>query len=158
MNFISYRKSELYDRVVDKHGVFEYSYDFMVFLAVIGYREGKPDRQDYEGSDEKETRGQIGVENFFANDLYRVVTACIAFQDTENPAALVDPELQAEKLAQYASGGLQIAEERFGQTTGDPTDAVMNYIKGQQGTETYEGTLDEIVKAFDEEMIGVDDD
>jgi hypothetical protein len=155
MNFISYRKSELYDRVVEEHDVFEHSYDFMVFLAVLGYREGEPVRDDYKGSSAEGTKGEIGAENFFANDLYRMVTACIAFQDTGDPAALVDQELQAEKLAQYAAGGLEVAEEKFGQTAGDPTNAILNYLKQYQDSDTYQGTLGEIVKAFDDEMMGI---
>jgi dnd system-associated protein 4 len=154
MNFISYKKSELYGRVVDEYDIFENSYDFMVFLAVMGYREGNVVRDGYQGNDSDGTRGQIGAENFFANDLYRVIASSIAFQDTEDPGALVNSELQAERLAQYAAGGLEIAEREFGQTAGDPTDAIVNYIKGHQDEDSYQGTLGEIVKAFDNQMMG----
>lgn len=156
MNFIQYRKSELYDRVVDEHDIFEYGYDFMVFLAVVGYREDNPVRDGYTGSESNGTRGQIGAENFFANDLYRTVAASLAFQDTGEPTALVDAERQAEALAQYSAGGLEIAEAKFGQTAGDPTDAILNYIRSDQDTETYQGTLGEIVQAFDDEMLNTD--
>lgn len=156
MNFISYKKSELYDRVVEEHGIFQHSYDFMVFLAVMGYQENNVVRQGYEGDDSNGTKGQIGAENFFANDLYRVVAASIAFEDTEEPAALVDAELQAEKLAQYAAGGLEVAERKFGQTAGDPTDAIIEYIQNHDEEDSYQGTLGEIVKAFDDEMMGTE--
>lgn len=158
MNFISYKKSELYDRVVDEHDIFQNSYDFMVFLAVMGYQEENVCREGYEGDDSKGTKGQIGVENFFANDLYRVIAASIAFQDTENPSALVNSELQAEKLAQYAAGGLELAENKFGQTAGDPTNVIVEYIQNHDNEDSYQGTLGEIVKAFDDEMMGVEDD
>lgn len=156
MDFIKYRKSTLYDRLVDEYEIFEHSYDLMIFLAVLGYKEGSVDREQYKGRDDDGTRGQIGMENFFANDLYRVVASCIAFQDTDDPAALADPEIKAEKIAQYASGGLEIAEEEFGQTAGDPTDAIVNYLNDcREQEETYQGTLGEIVKAFDEEFLDV---
>jgi dnd system-associated protein 4 len=157
MNFISYKKSDLYDRVVDEYGIFENSYDFMVFLAVMGYQEGNVVREGYEGDDSNGTRGQIGAENFFANDLYRVIASSIAFQDTDDPSALASSELQAEKLAQYAAGGLEIAEREFGQTAGDPTNAIVNYIKSHQDKDGYQGTLGEIVKAFDDQMMGVEE-
>lgn len=157
MNFIPYKKSELYDRVVDEYNIFENSYDFMVFLAVMGYQEGNVVRKGYEGSDADGTRGQIGAENFFANDLYRVIASSIAFQDTENLGALVDDEIQAEKLAQHAAGGLEVAEREFGQIAGDPTDAIVNYIKNHQDDAGYQGTLGEIVKAFDDQMMGVEE-
>jgi hypothetical protein len=156
VNFIQYRKSDLYDRVVDEYDVFKYGYEFMVFLAVVGYREDNPVREGYTGSDGDGTRGQIGAENFFANDLYRTVAASLAFQDTGDPAALVDAERQAEALAQYAAGGLEIAEAEFGQTAGDPTDAILNYIRSDQDPETYQGTLGEIVQAFDDEMLNAE--
>lgn len=158
MNFIEYRGSDLYDRVVDEYDVFEHSYDFMVFLAVMGYREDRVDRDHYRGSDAEGTRRQIGADNFFANDLYRVIATCIAFQDTGDPKALVDPDLQAERLAQYASGGLDVAEDEFGQTAGDPTNAIVNYIKSHQESGTYQGTLGEIVQAFDDEMMSSESD
>jgi hypothetical protein len=159
MNFISYKKSPLYDRVVEEHDIFEHSYDFLVFLAALGHRENNPVREDYKGNEAKGTRGQIGAENFFANDLYRIIAACIAYQDTGNPSALVDSELQADRLAQYAAGGLEIAEEEFGQIAGDPTDAIVNYIQNcEEDDEMYQGTLGEIVKAFDDEMMGIEED
>lgn len=156
MNFISYPKSELYDRVVDEYGIFEHSYDFMVFLAVLGYREGKPVREAPIESNAEWTKGEIGAENFFANDLYRMVTACIAFQDTDDPSALVDPELQAKILAQYVAGGLEVAEAEFGQTAGDPTNAILNHLKQYQESDDYRGTLGKIVRAFDDEMMGIE--
>ena len=158
MNFISYKKSELYDRVVDEYDIFQNSYDFMVFLAVMGYQEGKVVREGYEGDDPDGIKGQIGVENFFANDLYRVIASSIAFQDTEDPSALVNSELQAEKLAQYAAGGLEIAEQEFGSTAGDPTNVIVEYIQDHDEEDSYQGTLGEIVKAFDDQMMGVEED
>lgn len=157
MNFIRYRKSPLYDQVVEEYNIFEHSYDFMVFLAVLGYREENPVQEGYEGDESDGTRGQIGADNFFSNELYRVTAACIAYQDTGDTSALVDRELQADRLAQYAAGGLEIAEEEFGPIAGDPTDAIVNYVRNcQQEVETYEGTLGDIVRAFDDEMMGLE--
>lgn len=158
MNFIPYKKSELYDRVVDEYDIFQNSYDFMIFLAMVGYQESNVVREGYEGDDSNGTKGQIGVENFFANDLYRVIAASLAFHDTENPSALVSSEIQAEKLAQYAAGGLEIAEREFGDTAGDPTNVIVEYIQDHDQKDIYQGTLGEIVKAFDDQMMGVEED
>ncbi|MFB6197808.1 MAG: hypothetical protein ABEI52_05990, partial [Halobacteriaceae archaeon] len=62
-------------------------------------------------------------------------------------------EEQIEKLTQYAAGGLEIAEEEFGRTAGDPTDAIVNYIKSKRETDTYQGTLGEIVKEFNDSIL-----
>lgn len=149
---VNYKKSDLYERVVDEYGIFDYGYEFMTFLAVLGYQEGNPEREDYRGD------GEIGLENLLNRELYRIIMASLAFQDTGDPEALVDVDRQERILAQYSAGGLKIAEEEFGQTAGDPTDALVNYIRNHQETETYQGTLGEIVSAFDDQMMGLEQD
>ena len=80
--------------------------------------------------------------------------ASLAFHDTGNPEALVDSDTQMRVLAQYAAGGLEIAEREFGEVAGDPTDAIVNYIKSSRDTDTdFEGELERIVKSFDDEMM-----
>ena len=149
---VKYKKSDLYDRIVDEYEVFEYGYEFMIFLAVMGYRDGKPDREDYRGA------GEIGLENLLNKELYRIIMASLAFQDTGNPGALVNVDQQEKILAQYSAGGLKVAEGEFGQTAGDPTDAIVSYIKEYEGTQMYQGTLGEIVDAFDDQMLGIEQD
>jgi hypothetical protein len=149
---VNYKKSDLYGKVVDEYEIFDYGYEFMTFLAVMGYREGKPEREDYRGD------GEIGLENLLNREIYRIIMASLAFQDTGDPEALVDVDRQEKILVQYSAGGLKIAEEEFGQTAGDPTDALVNYISNHQDTETYQGTLGEIVSAFDDQMMGVEQD
>jgi hypothetical protein len=149
---VKYKKSDLYDRVVDEYEIFDYGYEFMVFLAVMGYREGNSDREEYRGD------GEIGLENLKNKELYRTIMASLAFQDTGDPDALADLDRQEKILAQYSAGGLQVAEREFGQTAGDPTNAIVNYIKSHQDTEPYQGTLGEIVSAFDDQMMGIEQD
>lgn len=82
--------------------------------------------------------------------------ACLAFQHTGDPEALVDPAVHKKVIAQYAAGGLEFAQEQFGQNAGDPTDAIVNYIRSREESEDDEiiqGELDAIVEAFDEEMM-----
>lgn len=151
---VRYRTSDLYDKVVDEHGVFSSSYDFMIFLAILGYSHDQPKRENYQGSPNDGTRGEIGLENIYANELYRVLMSSLAYQDTNEPEALVDSEMQSKILTQYAAGGLEIAESEFGGTAGDPVDAIMNYIKshGQDDTD-FKGVLGDIVSSFDDEML-----
>ncbi|MFC6720282.1 hypothetical protein [Halobacteriaceae bacterium SHR40] len=147
-----YKKSELYDRVVETHEIFENSYDFMVFLAVVGYRENQKITSNYLGSNGMS--GEIGVDNLKGNELYRTVMACLAFQDTGDPSALVDEGQQSKTLAQYAAGGLDFAEKEFGKVAGDPTDAIVNYIRTAQDDEPGSGgELEKIVESFDEEIM-----
>lgn len=149
---VKYKKSDLYDRVVDEYGIFDYGYEFMVFLSIIGYQEGNPHRENYRGD------GEIGLENLLNKELYRIIMASLAYQETGNPEALVNVDRQELILAQYSAGGLEIAEREFGQTAGDPTDAIVNYIQNHDESDTYQGTLGDIVSAFDDEMLGIEQD
>lgn len=151
---LKYLKTDLYDTLVDEYGVFEYNYDLLVFLAVLGYREGSPVRSNYTGERSEGTLGEIGLDNLYSNELYRAVMASLAFQDTGDPEALVDSGVQMRVLAQYAAGGLEVAESEFGDVAGDPTDAFVNYLKGhaEDGTDV-KGELQTIIQAFDEGMM-----
>ncbi|GAA0291675.1 hypothetical protein [Halarchaeum salinum] len=151
---ITYRKSELYDQVVDEYEVFASSYHFLMFLAIIGYREGRLKQNNYRGDRDEGTRGEIGLQNVYSNELYRTIMACLALQETGDPDALVDSSKQMKILAQYAAGGLEVAEQEFGDIAGDPTDAIVNYIKRvHEDNNDIGGELDAIVKSFDDEML-----
>lgn len=151
---ISYRKTELYETVVDEYEVFENYYDFLVFLAVVGYFESNPKRSGYRGDRSDETKGEIGLQNVKSNELYKAIMACLAFQDTGDPDALVDESRQMKILSQYSAGGLEIAEREFGDVAGDPTDAILNYIRNTEGENPgLGGELGKIVKSFDDEMM-----
>jgi dnd system-associated protein 4 len=154
---IEYEQGELYDRLVDEYEVFDHYYEVLVFLAVVGYREGKVKRSDYTGNPQAGTRSEAGLQNVHSRDLFHTVAACLAFQDTGDPESLVDPKEHKRVLTQYAAGGLEVAREEFGQNAGDSTDAIVNYIESRSESEdpnTIEGELQEIVESFDDEMMG----
>jgi len=149
---IQYRKSDLYTAVVDRYEIFSSNYDFLIFTAIIGYRNNSPDRNNFKGNDE--TKGEIGLDNIYGVDLYRTIVSCLAYQDKGKPEALVNSKMQMDILAQYASGGLKIAEEEFGDVAGDPTDAIINYIKdNQEDDPDLEGELKRIYESFNNEMM-----
>lgn len=156
---MGYEQGELYQRLADEYEVFDHYYEVLVFLAVVGYREGKVKRNNYKGDSQAGTKGEIGLHNIHSRDLFHTVGACLAFQDTGEPESLVDPMEHKRVIAQYAAGGLEFAQQEFGQNAGDPTDAVVNYIKSrdeEDDEETIEGELRDIVEAFDDEMMGYD--
>ena len=154
---INYEQGELYERLKDEYGVFEYYIEVLLFLAVVGYRENRVKRSDYKGDSGEGTAGEAGLQNIHSREAYRTVAASIAFQDTGDPEALVDAEEHKRVIAQYAAGGLEFVREEFGDNAGDPTDAIVNYIKSRredEDDEEIEGELQEIVDAFDDEMMG----
>nr|WP_227134685.1 hypothetical protein [Halorubellus salinus] len=145
----------VYDELTDRYEIFEYYYDVLVFMAVLGYREGRRETEDYLGSEDDGTRGSIGIDRFHNDSRYHAIVAALAFQARNDPSAMADPSVHAEVLAQYAAGGLQVFEEEFGDVAGDPTDALANYVKSvaeDQDIETEEDELQAILQSFDSEM------
>ncbi|SFR96859.1 dnd system-associated protein 4 [Halomicrobium zhouii] len=153
---IQYEQGELYEQLVDEHAVFEHYYEVLVFLAVLGYREGNVKRENYKGIPD-ETQSEAGLQNIHSRDLYHTIAACLAYQDTGEPEALVDPDEHKRVIAQYAAGGLEVARKKFGQNAGDPTDAIVDYIKSKEEDDEedeIETELQSIVDSFDDEMMG----
>ena len=157
---VSFKKPALYNELVEEYEVFENLYDAVIFMAMIGYLEDNVARTDFRGGKDGVGQGNIRIESFYSEDLYRIVGSCLAYQDTGDPDALVDIEQQAEIISQYATGGLEIAEREFGDIAGDPTDAIVNYINNSEDR-THEtgasGILVEIQKNFDDQMMNTDD-
>jgi dnd system-associated protein 4 len=152
---ITYEKGELYEQFVDEDEVFDHYYEVLVFFAVLGYREGNVKRENFTGS--QETQSDAGLHNIHSRDLYHTIAACLAYQDTGKPEALVDPDEHKRVIAQYAAGGLEVARKKFGQNAGDPTDAIVDYIKSKEEDDEedeIETELQNIVDSFDDEMMG----
>lgn len=152
---VSFKKPDLYDEWVEEYEIFDNLYDAVIFMAVLGYVEDNVERGNFRGSKEGVGQGNIRIESFYSDDIYRVIGSCLAYQDTDDPDALVDPELQAEIISKYATGGLEIAQKEFGDIPGDPTDAIVNYIETrEERPETGEKTiLNKIRENFDNEML-----
>lgn len=154
---IEYEQGDIYEQLVDEYEVFNYYYEVLVFLAVIGYREERKKHNNYKGKSEDATGSEASLQNVHSRDLFHTVGASLAFQDTGDPKALVEPEEHKRVIAQYAAGGLEVAQEEFGQNAGDPMDAIVNYIQSHRNdekSEEIEGELGDIVDAFDDEMMG----
>lgn len=157
---VSFKKPDLYENWVKEYSIFENLYDAVIFMAVLGYVENNVNRDDFKGSKDGVGQGDIRIESFYTNDTYRVIGGCLAYQDTGDPDSLVDKELQAKIIAQYATGGLEIAQDQFGNISGDPTDAIVNYIDTREGQskKSVNPILSEIRESFDNEMLNPDTD
>lgn len=151
---IQYKKTELYTHWVDEYELFENYYDLLVFLAVLGHYEEEVVESNYAGSRRDDTRSEAGLQNVYSKDLYRSILACLAYDYTGDPEALVDSSTQMTVLAKYAAGGLNVVEEQFGDVSGDPTDALVNYLRDSRSEEDdIGGELKKIVESFDDEMM-----
>lgn len=144
-----YKQTGIYDQFVDEHGLFDSYQDLFVFAACVGYANDRCNTTDYEGDSE------MLWMHFRNKDLYKAVSAAIAYQHHDDPEALLDTGMQLETMAMYAAGGASVLESEFGDIKGDPTDAVFNYIQDwdeQDDTRSRQTVLGEIMSSFDEEI------
>lgn len=149
---VPYKKTDLYDELTERYGIFEHYYDVMMFLVVLCYREGQPETDDYKGGSDGE-RGSIGIERFHGNSHYHAIVASLAFQRRGDPSAMADAEVHADVIPQYAAGGLDVYEEKFGDIAGDPTDAIANYINScaeDEDSDQEDDELQTILKNFED--------
>lgn len=144
---VNYEQTDVYEQFVDEYGVFNSYQDFFVFAAAVGF-----------ANDEKADPGS-GNEmlwmHFTDKNLYKATAAAIAYNDLKKPEALINPEKQLSILAKFQAGGTDILQEKFGDIEGDPTDAILNFIKEQQDVDEDGGTqtvIEKIVESFDDDM------
>jgi dnd system-associated protein 4 len=145
-----YAQTELIDTLVNDHEIFSSYKDAIIFLGVLGYREGESVRKGLSGFNGDV--GEIDYSTFATTSMYIDILGSLAFQHTGDPDMLVDREEQLEILDMYAAGGLQIFQREFGQVKGDPTDAIVNFIQTYEDKdEPAEGELQTILDAFNQD-------
>lgn len=150
---VTYKKTPLYDELTEEYEIFDHYYEVMVFLAVLGYRAGEIETDDYTGTEDE--RGSFGLERFYGNDRYHAIVAALAFQKTSEPSAMADPAVHREVIAQYAAGGLRVYRDEFGDVAGDPTDAIANYANSciDDRSQGPDDELQTIIQNFDKDML-----
>lgn len=121
-----YRQTDIYERLVDEEGIFDSYVDLFVFAACRGYAAGERHTDDYEGD------AEMLWMHFGKEDFYRAAAACIAYQATGDPEALMDNERQLEVMAQYASAGADILEDEYGPVKGSPLNSVLNDVRSYE--------------------------
>jgi len=151
---LTYKKTDVYDELKEECEIFEYYVDVLVFMAVLGYRAGEIETEDYMGDEDAGTVGRMDINMLHKDNQYHAVVAALAFQKTNDPSAMADPEVHAEVIAQYAAAGLKIYEQEFGEVAGDPVDALANYIKStvdEKEITSEDDELQTIIQSFEDE-------
>lgn len=148
---VNYEKTEIYETLVDDYEIFGSYTDFFMFAASLGY-----DRDEFDSEGDKGDNEMLWM-HVSRKDVYQVVSASIAYQHTDDPQTLVNPEEQLPILAGYAACGAEIAAEEFGDVAGDPTDAVVNFLqleRSEDKQDEEEEILNEIREGFDDSIFG----
>lgn len=139
----NYRKTEIYDRLVDDEGIFDSYVDLFVFAACRGFAEGERHTEDYHGDSE------MLWMHFGSKDFYRAAAACIAYQTTNEATSLMDHDEQLEIMAQYASAGADILENEYGPVKGSPLNSLLNDIREYEPAEDDDDDGGEVESALE---------
>lgn len=150
---IYYDRHDLYDQMVDEWDLFNSYVDFFVFAASVGYATADAATVRGYTDNEYSGEGEMLWMHFTNKPTYRAVAASIAYQYTDDPDALVDPEVQLDVLARYAKAGIETLDQEFGDSVSTPRDGLISFIDDYEESrfegETNEDILSEISGSFD---------
>ena len=154
---VKHKRTEIWEELVKEHKVFDQYVELFVFMASLGHYHNNP-KTNYKPDDDDE-EGEMLWMHVSNRDLFKAVSAAIAYQHTGDADALINPELQLQVMAQYAVGGAEILEDELSTVKGDPTDAVLNYIQSHNDadrSEEEDNELQRILDSFDEDMMDIE--
>jgi hypothetical protein len=147
--------------MVDEWELFESYTDFFIFAAAVGYN--VEDKQTVEQYTEEEFKGieanssaRLQWVRISNQQSYRVISASLAYQHTNEYEVLTNPEKQLEILARYAKAGVVELANEFNDYTNPPRDGLISYIDNWTEADDAEGDDDEvfneIIDSFDQDI------
>jgi hypothetical protein len=145
----NYKRYDIYNEFVDEYEIFDNYQDMFVFCGCVGYHKDRVEEDDYTGDGE-----QLWM-HFTDKQAYRAAAASIAYQYTDDPEALIEPEIQLEVLAKHAAGGAQYLQKEFGNHRGNPREALLDFIHEADDEQDNE-TKDKMVHIIQEFDVGSD--
>jgi len=153
---VNYHRHDLYDQMVEEWDLFNSYVDFFVFAASVGY--ATADEPTVRGYSEHEYKGdgEMLWMHFTNKHTYRAVAASIAYQYTNDPEALVDPEVQLDIMARYARAGVETLDQEFGDSVSTPRDGLLSFIDDYENPDAEdtgeEDILSKISSSFDQSI------
>jgi hypothetical protein len=156
-----YYRHELYDRMVEEWNIFENYVDLIIFAAAVGYtgstkqRVNEYSKEEIKGLD-SDRSGIIKWSSISNQQSYRVISASIAYQHTNEYEVITDPEKQLEIVTRYARAGILELADDFNDYTNPPRDGLISYIDNlSEDSNTDEDEPDvfgQIIDSFDEDI------
>lgn len=147
---LSYSQTKSINLLKNEYDIFRDYRDLIVFLGVLGYREGEYAEEglsEFDGNTET-----IKYSTLINRPMYRDILGGLAFQHTSDPDTLVDKRKQLDVLDGYAGGGLRVFRREFDDIKGNPTDAVVNFIQSyEKSDKPVETELQTILDAFNQD-------
>jgi dnd system-associated protein 4 len=138
-----YEKNDAYDALVSgDDAVFESNVRLFVFAAALGYAQNRrvPDPDD---------NGEIRWSYIGENQRLFAVSASLGYAATDDPEAIISPEIQIEVLSEYAAGGARLLVDEVVDAPGENLDNLVSFLRRNRDEEQLTeqvGILEEIEK------------
>lgn len=136
-----YEKNEAYDALVTgDNAVFESNVRLFVFAACLGYAKNRrvPDPDD---------NGEIRWAYIGENQRLFAVSASLGYAATDDPEAIISPEIQIDVLTEYAAGGARLLVDEVIDAPGNDLDNLVSFLRQNRDEEQLTeqvGILEEI--------------
>lgn len=136
-----YEKSEAFEELSEgENSIFETNIEFLVFAACVGHA------QNNRVNNPEET-GEIRWSYVSQNQKLSVVVAALAYADTEDPEAILDPGAQITSLTSYGAGGARIIKNKVVDEPGENLDNLIDFLQQHRDANKLEeqvGILEQI--------------
>ena len=137
---IDYRKTEVYDVLVDQDQIFDSYTQLLIFAAAVGYAHGRFE-------EDVEEDAQTKWYYIKGDNRLEVAIASIAYSHSRDPDVLTDLVRQFDILVGYGAGGAEVLHEEVVEQPGENLDLLIQLIEDQHDTDEMQrqlGILEEI--------------
>lgn len=133
----NYEKNNVHDTLVTDQKIFDSHYRLLVFCAVLGYNR-KRRVHDFN------TNGEMRWEYINQNPILSVMSAALAYAATDDPNAIMDPEIQIETLVQHGAGGSRLLNDRVITEPGNDLDLLVELLQEEKDQDEFSDRVDVI--------------
>lgn len=136
-----YEKNAAFEELVEgEDSVFESNTRLLVFAASVGYARSRrvPDPGD---------NGEVRWSYIAQDNRLSVITASLAYADTEDPEVILDAERQIDVLTVYGAGGARLLAEEVVNVPGSNLDNLISFLRTNRDEDQLErqvGVLEDI--------------
>lgn len=136
-----YEKNDAFAELAEgDDSVFESNTRLLVFAAAVGYA------RNHRVSD-PDDNGEVRWSYIAQDKRLSVITASLAYAETEDPDVILDPERQIEVLTAYGAGGARLLEREVVDEPGSNLDNLIAFLRQHRDEDQLErqvGVLEDI--------------
>lgn len=140
-----YQQDEAFEELATgEKSIFESRTRLLVFAACLGFNRSRKVA-------DHETNGEMRWSYIAENSMLSVMAASLAYAESDDPDAMLDPELQIDVLTSYAAGGSRLLIDEVVDAPGDNLDLLIGLLKDERETSELTDKV-EVLKQIEDEV------